>query len=123
MLPADNVMVANAAGKYEYLLSCYVASENRNQDASGHIAAIYVQAIARLVMRTKHEISRFFPGFKLVEPGFVYQAQWRRVAKCYTGGGARWGHAGAGGKTRRSANAGATNDAAFPRRDATRRSP
>jgi hypothetical protein len=49
-----------------------------------------------------------------IEPGTVYLAQWRRVTKYYAGGGTRWGQASAGGKTGLSANARATNDAAFP---------
>jgi hypothetical protein len=87
--------VANVAGMYDYLLIPDVTRGNRNPDVSGQI----------------------------VEPGTVYLAQWRRVTKYYAGGGTRWGQASVGGKTGLSANAPATNDAAFPGPGATRRSP
>lgn len=123
MLPAANVTVANAAGgKYDYLLISRVTCENRNPDAPGHITDIYSRATARRMMRTKHEMSRFFSCVELVEPGVVYLAQWRRAAKYYAGGGTIWGHAGAGGKAGRSASARAASDAAFLGRGATRRS-
>jgi hypothetical protein len=77
-----------------YLVISHVTSENRDHDAIGRIAGIYNHATAPLVMRTKHEISRFFSGFELIEPGIVYLAQWRPVNEYYAGGGTRWAYAG-----------------------------
>lgn len=70
------------------------------------IAAIYDQATAPFMVRTKDEIARFFSGFELVEPGIVYLSQWRPVTQYYAGGGTRWVYAGVGIKlTERSTEA------------------
>jgi S-adenosyl methyltransferase len=114
--------VANVTGMYDYLLIPDVTCGNRNPYVSGQITVFYSEATVPLV-RTKHEISEFFSDFELIKPGTVYLAQWRRVTKYYAGGGTRWGQASVGGKTGLSANAPATNDAAFPGPGATRRSP
>ena len=81
-----------------YLVISHVTGENRDPDAMGEIAAIYDQATAPLVMRTKDEIARFFSGFELIEPGLVFLSQWRPVTEYYAGGGTRWAYAGIGRK-------------------------
>jgi S-adenosyl methyltransferase len=41
------------------------------------VAAVYSQATAPLIPRGRAEVSRFFDGLELVEPGLVYAPQWR----------------------------------------------
>lgn len=89
-----------------YLVISHVTGENRDTDAMRGIAAIYDQATAPFMVRTKDEIARFFSGFELVEPGIVYLSQWRPVTQYYAGGGTRWVYAGVGIKlTERSTEA------------------
>jgi hypothetical protein len=82
-----------------YLVISHVTGETRDEAALGHIADVYDQATAPLVMRTKPEIERFFSGFEVVEPGIVFLSQWRPVTEYYAGGGTRWAYAGVGRKT------------------------
>jgi O-methyltransferase involved in polyketide biosynthesis len=45
---------------------------------NGHrVSAVYSQATAPLIPRGSADVSRFFDGFELVEPGVVYAPQWR----------------------------------------------
>jgi hypothetical protein len=81
-----------------YLVISHVTGGNRDPDAMRAIAAIYDQATAPLVARTKDEIARFFQGFELVEPEIVFLSQWRPVTEYYAGGGTRWAYAGVGRK-------------------------
>jgi hypothetical protein len=81
-----------------YLVISHVTGEDRAPDAMRGIAAIYDQATAPFVVRTKDEIARFFSGFELLEPGIVYLSQWRPVTEYYAGGGTRWVYAGVGRK-------------------------
>lgn len=81
-----------------YLVISHVTGENRDQDTLSEITAAYDEATAPLVMRTRQEITRFFDGFELVEPGVVFLSQWRPTAEYYAGGGTRWAYAGVGRK-------------------------
>jgi hypothetical protein len=54
---------------------------------------------APLVMRSHHDIARFFDGFELIHPGVVFLSQWRPSSESYPEGGTRWAYAGVGKKT------------------------
>jgi hypothetical protein len=66
--------------------------DGRDDDILKTITDAYSNANAPLVMRTRTELSRFFPGFDLVPPGLVYTPQWRPTLL-----EAAYGRAGQGG--------------------------
>ncbi len=53
------------------------ATADFHPDVAAKVTAIYQQASAPLVLRTRAQIERFFDGFDLVEPGLVQPAAWR----------------------------------------------
>ncbi|HEY5990605.1 MAG TPA: SAM-dependent methyltransferase, partial [Streptosporangiaceae bacterium] len=80
------------------IVMSHVTGEGRDDDALRQITGTYDLATAPLVMRTREEISRFFEGLELVEPGMVFLSQWRPAIHYYAGGGTRWAYAGVGMK-------------------------
>jgi len=81
-----------------YLLLTHVTGDTRDASMLDEISAVYDEATAPLVQRSRAEIGRFFDGFELVEPGLVFLSQWRPTAEYYAKGGTRWAYAGVGRK-------------------------
>ncbi|HVB43896.1 MAG TPA: SAM-dependent methyltransferase [Streptosporangiaceae bacterium] len=76
----------------------HVTDEGREARALSDITDTYNQATAPLVMRSRDEISSFFNGTDLINPGLVFLSQWRPSSESYTDGGTRWAYAGVGRK-------------------------
>ena len=55
----------------------HLSSDFVEQDAAAEAVSIYEHASARLRLRSKAEILRFFDGFELVPPGLVPKHEWR----------------------------------------------
>jgi hypothetical protein len=81
-----------------YLLITHVTGDERDLDTVGEITALYDEATAPLVPRSRDEVAKFFDGFELVEPGIVFAPQWRPTGDYYARGGTRWVYAGVGRK-------------------------
>ncbi|MEY9967932.1 hypothetical protein ABIA33_006012 [Streptacidiphilus sp. MAP12-16] len=58
------------------LVLCHAALEGRPDQAGPH-QEIYSRTATPLTMRTQEQITAFFDGFELVEPGVVWLPQWR----------------------------------------------
>ena len=76
----------------------HVTSDERDPAAMGSITSIYDEATAPLVPRTHTQVSRFFDGFELAEPGLVFLSQWQPTTEHFARGGRRWAYAGVGRK-------------------------
>lgn len=81
-----------------YVVLSHVTGDERNAGTLSEITDVYNDATAPLIMRSLAEITRFFTGFELVEPGVVFLSQWRPTAEYYARGGTRWAYAGVGRK-------------------------
>jgi len=82
-----------------YVVISHVTSEGRDDQTLSRITDTYDQATSPLVMRSHHDIARFFDGFELIHPGVVFLSQWRPSSESYPEGGTRWAYAGVGKKT------------------------
>lgn len=80
------------------LVLTHVTGDERDIRTVSEITAVYDEATAPLVPRTRAEVTKFFDGFDLVEPGVVFTAQWRPTGEYYAQGGTRWAYAGVGRK-------------------------
>lgn len=56
--------------------ACYEGMPLSQEEAGGAVG-VYRNIRNPLVMRTRDEVSRFFDGFEMVEPGLVPMADWR----------------------------------------------
>ena len=63
-----------------YLVLSHVTHETLVDDPT-EVLRVYQSATAALHMRSKAEISRYFEGFELLEPGLVTVAEWRPDAE------------------------------------------
>ena len=79
-------------------LITHVTADERDTATIGQVTAIYDRASAPLVPRSRADVTRFFGGFDLVEPGVVFLSQGRPTAEYYAQGGTRWAYAGVGRK-------------------------
>lgn len=79
-----------------YLVLSHVTGDDRDAATMRAITDIYDEATAPLVPRTRAEVSRFFTGFDLVEPGLVFLSQWRPATGYFARGGVCWAYAGVG---------------------------
>ncbi len=91
-------MLRDALCPGSYLLITHVTGDERDMTTIGQVTAVYDQATAPLVPRSRADITRFFDGFELAEPGVVFLSQWRPTAEYYAQGGTRWAYAGLGRK-------------------------
>ena len=82
-----------------FLVLSHVTCDGRATDTLTEISDTYAHANAPLIMRTHAEITRFFEGFDLVDPGVVFLSQWRPTTEYYAEGGTRWGYGGVGKKS------------------------
>jgi len=83
-----------------FIVLSHVTADGRDADTLARITDAYSDATAPLIMRSRAEITRFFAGFELVEPGIVFLSQWRPTAEYYAQGGTQWAYAGVGRKAR-----------------------
>jgi hypothetical protein len=60
-----------------YLTISHATSDNRNASSVEAVRSLFTRATAPVNARGHAEISGFFDGFDLVEPGLVYFPQWR----------------------------------------------
>ena len=58
-----------------YLVVSHVTADPRPH-AEDAVTAVYRQATAPMVPRTREQVQRFFDGFELVQPGVVYVPEW-----------------------------------------------
>ncbi|MET8387153.1 SAM-dependent methyltransferase [Streptosporangium canum] len=84
-IPDEN---SDGAGAYEIVQRLYEASApgsylvlshaiDAKPDTTPEALEIYNRATAALSLRTHAEITRFFDGYELVEPGLVFPKDWR----------------------------------------------
>jgi SAM-dependent methyltransferase len=80
-----------------FLVLSHVTGDDR---APGTLAGIgaYENASAPLILRTRSQVTEFFDGFQLIEPGVVFLSQWRPSGEYYAQGGTRWAYCGVGEK-------------------------
>ena len=76
----------------------HVTGDGREPGALTDIDDVYGNANAPLIMRTRKQVTAFFDGFELIEPGVVFLSQWRPTGEYYAQGGTRWGYCGIGKK-------------------------
>jgi len=81
-----------------FLVLSHVTSDGREPGALTDIDDVYGNANAPLIMRTREQVTAFFDGFELIEPGVVFLSQWRPTGEYYAHGGTRWGYCGLGKK-------------------------
>ncbi|WP_433358683.1 SAM-dependent methyltransferase [Streptosporangium sp. CA-115845] len=55
----------------------HVTRDGFPQEKTGPIGTVYERSTAQVRFRSKKEVTRFFEGLRLVEPGMVYIPQWR----------------------------------------------
>jgi O-methyltransferase involved in polyketide biosynthesis len=60
-----------------YLALSHATPDHTTEDAHREVEAVYERSSAALSMRTRAEISQFFDGLDLVEPGVVAVADWQ----------------------------------------------
>jgi hypothetical protein len=83
-----------------YLVLCHGTDEAKPEVAQA-AEKVYNRSVATKVqLRSREEITRFFDGFELVEPGLVYLSRWRpdSPADVPRDPGRHWGLVGVGGK-------------------------
>lgn len=82
-----------------WLAVTHVTGDERDMTTMDTITGIYDEATAPLIPRSRAEVSRFFDGFELAEPGLVFLSQWQPTTEHFARGGQRWAYAGVGRKT------------------------
>jgi hypothetical protein len=75
----------------------HVTGDGRELGTLAGIGA-YENASAPLILRTRSQVTEFFNGFQLIEPGVVLLSQWRPSGEYYAQGGTRWAYCGVGEK-------------------------
>lgn len=81
-----------------FLMLSHVTGDGREPGAVTDIDDVYGNANAPLTMRTRDQVTAFFNGFELIEPGVVFLSQWRPSGEYHAQGGTRWGYCGVGKK-------------------------
>jgi SAM-dependent methyltransferase len=64
-----------------YLVLSHGTADFHSQDAVSHGTKVYQRATAPLVLRSHAQVTAFFDGFDLVEPGLVQVPLWRSDGK------------------------------------------
>jgi hypothetical protein len=70
----DVLMAAVASGSY--LVLSHATDQDIGADAAGQVRALYTQASAPIVFRSRMEVAGFFEGLELVPPGIGDVAAW-----------------------------------------------
>ena len=81
-----------------YLVLSHVTGDGRETGTLTDIGGVYQDANAPLIMRTRDQVTAFFNGLELIEPGVVFLSQWRPTGEYFAQGGTRWGYCGVGKK-------------------------
>jgi len=81
-----------------FLVLSHATGDGREPEALTEISGRHDTDSARLIMRSRAEIARFFDGFELVDPGIVFLSQWAPIRGYFLRGGTRWGYCGVGKK-------------------------
>lgn len=71
----------DALPRGSYLALSHGTSDFHSEDAVSHGAKVYQRATAPLVLRSHAQISAFFDGFDVVDPGLVQLPLWRPAGK------------------------------------------
>jgi hypothetical protein len=85
----ESVMAALPPGSY--LALSHATPDHTSDDVHREVEAVYERSSAALTMRTRAEVTRFFDGLDLVEPGVVGVADWQATdhpearTLCYCG--------------------------------------
>jgi hypothetical protein len=83
--------VVRALPSGSYLALSHATPDHTTDEAHHEVEAVYERSSAALTMRTRGEITRFFDGLDLVEPGVAGVADWQAPAHpeartlCYCG--------------------------------------
>ncbi len=75
-----------------FLVISHVTGDGREPGMLTEVDDIYGSANAPLIMRTRDQVTAFFNGFELIEPGVVFLSQWRPAGEYYAQGGIRWAY-------------------------------
>jgi len=81
-----------------YLVLSHVTGDGRETGTLTDIGDVYQNANAPLIMRTRDQVTAFFNGLELIEPGVVFLSQWRPTGEYFAQGGTQWGYCGVGKK-------------------------
>lgn len=60
-----------------YVAISHGTFENAPQDVIDKVAPLYKRSVTEIHLRTRAELTRFFDGLDLLEPGVVYIPEWR----------------------------------------------
>jgi hypothetical protein len=101
--PGDNPYDAlatfrDALSPKSFLVLSHATDDERKLEALPRISGPHDTAGTQLTMRSYLEITRFFDGFELVDPGVVFLPQWRPTVEHCLRGGAGWRYCGVGKK-------------------------
>lgn len=80
-----------------FLVLSHVTGDGREPGMLAGVDA-YENANAPLILRTRDQVTEFFSGFELIDPGIVFLSQWRPTGEYYAQGGTRWAYCGVGEK-------------------------
>jgi SAM-dependent methyltransferase len=87
----NHLMQATAPGSYLVLSH---ATHEGESELAGEAAHSYDRANATITLRSKAEITEFFDGLDLVEPGVVQQPWWRPDGEVWADAHHNWGYGG-----------------------------
>jgi hypothetical protein len=80
-----------------FLVLSHVTGDGREPGMLAGVGA-YENASAPMILRTRSQVTEFFNGFSLIEPGVVFLSQWRPAGEYHAQGGTRRGYCGIGEK-------------------------
>ena len=81
-----------------YLVLSHLTGDQDDASTLAQITSDCGDATTPLAVRSRTEVTQFFTGFRLVEPGVVLLPQWQPTAGCHAHGGTRRAYAGIGRK-------------------------
>lgn len=90
--------LASAVPADSCLVLSHVTADEQDAEKINQITGVYDEATVPLVPRSKAEVTKFFDGFDLIEPGVVFLSQWRPSREPSPQSGTRWAYAGVGRK-------------------------
>jgi SAM-dependent methyltransferase len=90
--------VRDALAPGSFLVLGHVSRDNVPDDLAERVVKMYEQASEPLTPRSKDQVTRFFGGFQLVEPGITHENGWRPDADTPLANQASLGWAGVGRK-------------------------
>jgi S-adenosyl methyltransferase len=88
----------NALSPGSFLVLSHVTGDDRDPGTLTEVDDAYSNASAPMIMRTREQVTDFFDGLSLVEPGIVFLSQWRPTGEYFAQGGTKWAYCGVGKK-------------------------